>query len=115
VIEPDAIEASQRLDRVLVETLAALRASVPGQPIFRRVKEVPMSGFGGKEIGGSFREQFRALRAQLDEVKVEAAAAMTEASSELQNARGVIGDIRADTAELRAAFRSTSNEPPAGA
>lgn len=66
--------------------------------------EKPMPEIGGKALGGFVRESLADLKKQLDALKIDAAGAITELSSEIKNGNEGVKRIREETAAVRTAF-----------
>ena len=81
----ETIEKSKQLDRLL-----GGKKSMPE--------------IGGKALGGFVRESLADLKKQLDALKLDAAGAITELSSEIKNGNEGVKRIREETAAVRSAF-----------
>jgi hypothetical protein len=63
-----------------------------------------MPEIGGKSLAAQVRVGLAGLKKQLDELKLDAAGALTELSTEIANGKEGVKRIRAETAEVKAAF-----------
>jgi hypothetical protein len=109
----DGHKAAACLTSMLDDTLRMLRTARPGAPIFPAAKDGAMAtNLGGKDAGLSFRAQMDAMRKKREALMTEMGGAFKDHDAMLDEAAGVIKEVRADTAEMRAAFRGDSNEPP---
>ena len=66
--------------------------------------EKSMPEIGGKALGSFVRESFAGLKKELDDLKIDAAAAVTELSSEVKNGKEGVKRIREEAAAVKAAF-----------
>jgi hypothetical protein len=86
----ETLEKSAELDRFLVRSI--------------RMTGVPMPELGGKTLADQVRVGLAGLRQQLNELKLDAAGALTELTAEIQNGKEGVKRIRAETAAVKAAF-----------
>jgi hypothetical protein len=63
-----------------------------------------MSQIGGKALADDVRIGMAGLKKQIDALKLDAAAALTELTTELKNGNEGVKRIREETAAVRAAF-----------
>jgi hypothetical protein len=84
--------AGEKLDRHLAAAIEEFR----GPKI--------MSQIGGKSLADDVRVGLAGLKKQLDGLKLDAAAALTELSTEIKNGNEGVKRIREETAAVKAAF-----------
>lgn len=83
---------AEKLDAHLAATINQLKG----------VKRVPE--IGGKALAEEVRIGLGTLKQQLAELRLDAAGALTELSSEIQNGQAGVKRIREETAAVKAAF-----------
>jgi hypothetical protein len=83
--------ASQRLDRHLAKAI-------------EEFGEKRMPQIGGKALASEVKIGLTGLKKQLDELKLDAAAALTEFSTEIKNGEEGVKRLREETAAVKAAF-----------
>jgi|HubBroStandDraft_3_1064219.scaffolds.fasta_scaffold908117_1 hypothetical protein len=66
-----------------------------------------MTTIGGKSLADDVRIGLTGLKKQIDGLKLDAAAALTELSAELKNGNEGVKRIREETAAVKAACRNT--------
>jgi hypothetical protein len=83
--------SSQRLDRHLAKAI-------------EEFGEKRMPQIGGKALADEVKVGLTGLKKQLDELKLDAAAALTELSTEIKNGNEGVKRLREETAAVKAAF-----------
>jgi hypothetical protein len=83
--------ASQRLDRHLAKAI-------------EEFGEKRMPQIGGKALADEVKVGLTGLKKQLDELKLDAAAALTELSTEIKNGNEGVKRLREETAAVKNAF-----------
>ncbi len=68
---------------------------------------------GANHVAGSFRDQFARLKQQVEELRIDMSAAIDEFVDAVNAGKVAVKDLRAEAAEMRAAFAQGSNGPPA--
>jgi hypothetical protein len=86
------VKPAGELGRMLLEAAATIGRD-------RKMPEI-----GGKSLALQVRVGLTGLKQQIAELKLEAAAALTELSTEITNGKEGVKRIRAETAEVKAAF-----------
>jgi hypothetical protein len=70
----------------------------------RSIKEFAVPEIGGKSLADHVRVGLAGLRKDIDALKLDAAAALTELSTEVRNGNEGVKRIRAETAAVKDAF-----------
>jgi|GEM_PF-3367039 hypothetical protein len=73
-----------------------------------------MPEIGGKSLAAQVRVGLAGLKKEIDDLKLDAAAALTELSTEVRNGKEGVKRIRAETAEVKAAFGEILGNEQAG-
>jgi hypothetical protein len=89
--------AGEKLDRMLSEAIAQFGGAKP-----REVAKMPE--IGGKSLAAQVRLGLVDLKKQIDDLKLDSAAALTELATEIANGKEGVKRIRAETAEVKSAF-----------